>query len=153
MDVPVVLAQYKLAVDMADRVSARRNSTSAFFLSGITALTVINGFVGGNSRVLASIVCGSTVLLCAIWYFALSGYRRLNEAKFAVIQEVEQHLPFQLFADEEAYYKGERPAPPSSMTSKYRHRWRPLSRTEQSVPVLFGVVSVVVLVARMVWTG
>ena len=153
MDQSIALEQYKLAVEMADRVSARRHSANAFFLSGITTLTVLNGFVGGESRILASVVCSSTVLLCTIWYFALSGYRALNSAKFSVVQEMEKMLPFQMYAAEEMHYKSKRAKDTKSRATTIRRRWCPLSRTEQYVPMLFGTASIAVLVFRMIWTG
>ena len=152
MDGSLALEQYKLAVEMADRVSGRRHSANAFFLSAITTLTVLNGFVGGDSRILAFVVCGATVLLCIVWYFALSGYRALNSAKFAVIQQIEKDLPFQMFATEEVHYRGEAADVTGSEGKKSKKRWRPLSRTEQLVPMLFGLASAAVLISRLIWT-
>ena len=153
MNQSIALEQYKLAVEMADRVSARRHSANAFFLSGITTLTVLNGFVGGESRILASVICSSAVLLCTVWYFALSGYRALNSAKFSVIQEMEKVLPFQMFAAEETHYKNRRANGTKSQARTTMKRWRPLSRTEQYVPMLFGAAGIAVLVFRMIWTS
>ena len=41
-----VLEVYKPAVEMADRVSARRGTTNSFFLSAQTALVTVAGFTG-----------------------------------------------------------------------------------------------------------
>ncbi|GHI47573.1 RipA family octameric membrane protein [Streptomyces albidoflavus] len=41
---PEVLELYKLAVEMADRVSARRGTANAFFLSVQTALVTLISF-------------------------------------------------------------------------------------------------------------
>lgn len=66
-----VLDQYKLCVEMADRVSARRNLTNTFFLSL-------------NSAVVAVV---------AAWYVMVRSYRQLNRAKYAVIGAFEERLP------------------------------------------------------------
>lgn len=153
MDQSIAMEQYKLAVEMADRVSARRHGANALFLSGITTLTVLNGLVGGNSRVLASIVCGSTALLCTVWYFTLSSYRALNSAKFAVIQQMELSLPFQMYKAEEVHYKDYDTSTTGTQAERGTKKWRPLSRSEQYVPMLFGTASVVALVFRLIWTG
>lgn len=127
MDVDTALEQYKLAVEMADRVSSRRQTANAFFVTVIAALVAVStGLIDERwpSAVTLAVVIP---LICALWYEMLGSYRMLNAAKFKVIHEIERMLPFQMFADEQEHYKS------------FRRR-RPLSRHEQYVPVIFAVI-------------
>ena len=124
------LEQYKLAVEMADRLSGRRHTANAFFLSVVSALTVTNGARIVSEWYWTCIVSIVTVLVCFMWWRLLASYRAINEAKYHVIHEIELALPFRMFADEERIYKASR-----------KTGYRPLSRIEQSVPAIFAIVN------------
>jgi L-asparagine transporter-like permease len=48
-----------------------------------------------------SIIIGITGILIAInWIMTLTGYKQLNQAKFKVIDKIEQTLPYPAFAEE-----------------------------------------------------
>ena len=63
-----VLEQYKLYVEMADRISARRATANTFFL---TVNTVVVGAVAlcadSVPRLAAVVVCVAAVVLCYVW--------------------------------------------------------------------------------------
>lgn len=138
---------YKLTVEMADRVSARRGAANAFFL---TLETVLAGFVGivrapGDAStgalkvdtfgiVLASIV---GLVLSAAWWLLLRSYRDLNEAKFKVILAMEKDLGAQPFGDEWKYLKED---PVKSFAKRYAE----LGVVERVVPFVFGIVYVAI---------
>jgi hypothetical protein len=140
---------YKLAVDMADRISGRRGTANAFFLTLQTALA---GFVGvlrpatdptkaGVLRVdVFGIVMVSTVgvVLSATWWLLLRSYRDLNEAKFKVILELEKQLPAQPFGDEWKYLKED------PVKKKFPARYAELNAIERVVPVVFAVVYIAI---------
>lgn len=93
-----VLDQYKLCVEMADRVSARRNLTNTFFLSLNSAVVAVVAAVSGGALADASVpllLAGLVILLvqCAAWYVMVRSYRQLNRAKYAVIGAFEERLP------------------------------------------------------------
>lgn len=125
----VVLEQYKLAVEMADRTSRRRYQANRFFVSIISALTVLNGssLIGNAWQTVA--VAAAIVSLCFLWRRLLATYAALNGAKFKVIHEIENELPFAMFAKEQEYYN--------------QPGYVSLSVTEQSVPLLFAALSVI----------
>jgi hypothetical protein len=93
---PAVLEQYKLAVEMADRISARRATANGFFLTVQTTLIALMA-VKGLDR---DWVAGAGLVLAITWWLLLRSYRDLNGAKWKVIQLIEQHLPLQPFSDE-----------------------------------------------------
>ncbi|MFJ4525652.1 hypothetical protein ACIP4Y_32720 [Streptomyces sp. NPDC088810] len=85
-----ILEQYKLCVEMADRVSSRRNLTNTFFLTLNTA--VVGALAVGSGAGLPHssawvLVAGLLILLaqCMAWYVMVRSYRQLNAAKYAVI--------------------------------------------------------------------
>lgn len=89
------LELYRLAVEMADRISARRALANTFFLTVNTGLAALLG--GGDLR---WYVAAAGLVFAFAWWWVLQSYRKLNSAKFAVIHDVEERLPYKLFTEE-----------------------------------------------------
>jgi hypothetical protein len=148
---PRVMEAYKLAVEMADRISARRAVANAFFLTVNTALVSVLGLrpAGEQSAWLSVAVCGAGVVVAACWWFLLQNYRRLNEAKFVVINRIEdENLPVKVFKDEWAALGGE--DAPAGRAGKVKAGLKQLGGVERIVPVVFGLLYLVLLVGRLV---
>lgn len=148
---PSVMEQYKLAVEMADRVSARRAVANAFFLTVNTTLVAVVGLrlAGEQSAWLSVAVCGAGVVVAACWWFLLQNYRRLNEAKFVVINRIEdEHLPVKVFTDEWTALGGD--DPPPGRVERVKAGFEQLGGVERVVPVVFGLLYLVLLVGRLV---
>jgi hypothetical protein len=131
------LEQYKLYVEMADRVSARRGNTNTFFLTlNTTAVTAIGLLWSGHLReskwILAFLFVG-LIIECMAWFWLLRSYRQLNSAKYAVIGVMEERLPASPYWSAEwmALGEGQDPA-----------RYWPLSHIEQWIPSLFAIIYV-----------
>ena len=101
-----LLEQYKLYVEMGDRVSQRRDQSSRFYATIYSALAAIlilearfdlSGDAWGPVFLIAGIV---GVVVAGIWFMNIRSYRRLNSAKFAVINEMEAQLPFSGYGKE-----------------------------------------------------
>ena len=93
---PHLLEQYKLYVEMADRISARRQTANSFFLSVNTAIIALIGYINFGSKTKASfywLVSLAGMILCFIWYRLVRSYKDLNTAKFKVVHEIEKELP------------------------------------------------------------
>lgn len=127
-----LMDQYKLYVEMADRISQRRDQSNRFYaglVSAIIALLVVMGRLGasGNSWSIALLAAGLLgASLSAIWFINLGSYRALNSAKFRVINEMESQLPYAGYTEEWAYLRAvEGPA-----------RYFQLTRIERYVPLL-----------------
>lgn len=131
----VILDQYKLYVEMADRVSQRRGLTNTFFLTINTAVfTLIGVFLNNKSTGQPWWLLIPLIALlgqCFAWYYIVRSYRQLNTAKYQVIGALEERLPASPCwgAEWEALGKGKDP-------KKY---W-PLSHIEQWIPILFAAV-------------
>lgn len=111
-DQSLILELYKTAVEMADRVSARRAGANNFFLTLNTVLAAVVGIVsaarkppahGGLPTFDAFGLCATAVagiILAVVWWALLRYYRRLSRAKWNVITRMEELLPARPFSDE-----------------------------------------------------
>ena len=100
------LALHKLYVEMADHVRQRRENANKFFLTLATAPVAI---LLVASRINAELPPSPTVLLitgivgiviAATWFLNMISYVKLFRAKFMVIIEIEEHLPFPVLTKE-----------------------------------------------------
>lgn len=132
---PGFLDQYKLAVEMADRVSARRGAANSFMLTANAAFTAL---LGGTT--LKWYVSLAGIAFAATWWALLRSYRDIDRAKLSVILDMEQRLPVDVYGDESDYLKGAAPA-----RSRLATYWD-LGQIERLVPVLFALIYAFVLV-------
>lgn len=141
-DTATILEQYKLYVEMADRVSARRGLTNTFFLSLNTALFTAIGVVWANhpSKVRWGLVIPLVVLLgeCITWFSLVRSYRQLNSAKYAVVGALERRLPASPYWSAEWKALGE---------GQDRARYWPITHLEQGVPLVFAAAYVAGFIA------
>lgn len=135
--------QYKLYVEMADRISARRALANTFFIGVHTAL--ITAFtVLLKEGILASSPMGyipflAVWVLCYVWWRIVKSYRQLNSGKFKVVHKMENMLPLAPYAAEWVAL-GE---------GKDRKLYLPLTHVENWVPVTFGFLYF--LLALSIW--
>lgn len=132
----LILEQYKLYSEMADRVSARRGAANTYFLTLNTALTTVLATL--MQGLLADVpvwflACGTLLLLveCGAWFAIVRSYRLLNEAKYKVIAAMEERLPARAYSRAEWTALGE---------GRDWRRYLPMSHIEQGVPVVFATV-------------
>lgn len=153
-----VLEIYKTAVEMADRTSARRAGTNSFFLALNTALAAVVGIVSSARKPLPHghgptfdafglfVTAIAGIVLALVWWALLRYYRRLNRAKFDVINKLEERLPAQPYADE---WRILHPTEPLSgerkVTSPWKRVWRRTHHreatvVEQVIPFVFMAI-------------
>lgn len=147
-----ILEQYKLCVEMADRISARRALANAFFLTLNTAvLTTIGVFWQEpphlpHSSVLYRVLYLIPPLLlllalCLAWFWLVRSYRQLNSGKYAVIAALEERLPASPYWGAEWKALGE---------GKDKAMYWPQSHLEQWVPCVFAVIYIYGFVVLLV---
>ncbi len=141
-----VLVQYKLYVEMADRISSRRLSANSFFLSINTALIAFTGYlsnIASNSYLPSSLATTSIagIILCYMWYRLIRSYKDLNTAKFKVIHKIETMLPYNPY-DAEWIEVGE---------GKDKTKYLPFTNIEMGVPRVFLVMHAIVLGSNIPW--
>lgn len=139
-----ILEQYKLCVEMADRISERRAVANAFFLTlNSAALTTIGVFWKDQHQPDPSPFYLVPLLflllaLCLAWFWLVRSYRQLNSGKYAVIGALEERLPASPFWQAEWKALGE---------GKNKAMYWPLSHLEQWVPCVFALTYVCGFVA------
>ena len=141
-----LLEQYKLYVEMADRVSSRRAQTNRFYISLLSillALLSIVAGIGAFSRILNIILLAVAILgilLCVLWWINIRSYRQLNSAKFQIIHEMEQHLPIAAY-DKEWELLGR---------GKESGKYLQLTRVEQWVPFVLTIPYLLLLIYSVI---
>lgn len=136
-----LLELYRLYVESAEKVSDRRQSANSFYLTLSTAVvTALGAFLHLESGPLSfpEIFVGFSVVGLAVsflWRRSISSYRKLNDAKFRVIHQVEEFLPVKLYHAEWAEVG----------MGKDKRRYRPFTEVEIAVPWVFIVMHFVVL--------
>lgn len=141
------LAIYKAYLEMADRISDRREKANAFFLAVNTGIVAIlaKGLLGGATHadeleVLVPIAGG---VLCYLWYRIIRSYRDLNSAKFKVVHAIERQLPLRPYdAEWEAVGRGRNPK-----------LYLPFTHVEVFVPWVFMGFHALLLLSALPWKG
>jgi hypothetical protein len=141
-DRAAALEQYKLYVEMADRISARRGLTNTFFLTLNTAIFAAIGAVWkGRLTFPAWLLVFPLVALlvqCSAWFFLVRSYRQLNSAKYTVIGVLEERLPASPYWKAEWKALGE---------GKDKAKYWPMTHLEQWVPVIFAATYLAAFIA------
>lgn len=139
-----LLEQYKLYVEMADRISQRRTTANSYFL---TLNSAILGFVGyltskdSTEYLWLLAVAGGT--LSYLWYAIIISYRNLNSAKWLVVHEIEKLLPISPYdAEWAAVERGTNPV-----------LYRPISHVESWVPWVFLSLHLFVFSRAFPWAA
>lgn len=137
-----LLDQYKLYVEMADRISQRRATANTYFLTVNSAILAFVGYItpkDANDNLWMLAIAG--IALCWLWRALINSYKNLNTAKFKVIHAIEKRLPISPYETEWTFMgKGNDPK-----------LYRPISHIESGVPWVFFVLHGIVLVKTFPW--
>ena len=103
-----LIEQYKLYVEMADRVSQRRDQSNRFYVTIVSALAAIVVVIArfgvpedGALLEVAFLIIGLFgIALSGVWFMNIRSYRMLNSAKFQIINKIEEQLPFAGYSEE-----------------------------------------------------
>ena len=131
----MLLEQYKLYVEMADRVSQRRVENNKFYITLLsTILIVLSVVIDKNvfeENVATTFIVISVlgILLSVLWFFNIKSYRQLNTGKFSIINEMERNLPYGCYSKEWKIL-GE---------GKEAKKYRQLTRIEQFIPIILAI--------------
>lgn len=122
--------QYKLYVEMANDVSKRRHQTNNFYISLSSAIialfSLITVKIGSNSTEFISVLPLFGLVTCFIWFTHIRSYKKLNSAKFKIINKIEDQLPCQGFSKEWEVLN--------------KDCYKKLTDIERYVPILIGIL-------------
>jgi hypothetical protein len=137
-----LLDQYKIYLEMADRISSRRATANSYFLSVNSAILAFVGYLASKETgEFLWLLAIAGIALCVLWEALITSYRNLNTAKFLVIHKIEKRLPISPYdAEWDAMGRGKNPK-----------LYRPISHIEQGVPYVFLVLHAVVLFKTFPW--
>ena len=142
-----LLEQYKLYVEMADRISGRRMLANSFFVGVHTTLTIVftallkKDMLTPDWLIAAPFI--SLMLLCYVWERVVKSYRQLNSGKYKIVLLLEEALPAAPYGAEwTALGKG-----------KDKKLYRPLTVVEKWVPRCFGLLYVISAVIFLFFKG
>jgi hypothetical protein len=136
----LLLEQYKLYVEMTDRVSKRRIEASKLYISLLTGLlgllSIVVSIPTEFQKHVVVVISILGMLLCLVWIINIRSYRELNSLKFKVIHEMEQKLPFPCYEREWEILQQE-----SDKRSYLR-----LTRIEQYIPLVLLIPYIILFV-------
>lgn len=143
-----IFEQYRLYVEMADRVSARRALANTFFLSLNTAVLVVIGVFWRDPPAappaLLAVPLALLLAQCLAWFWVVRSYRQLNAGKYAVIGALEQRLPASPYWRAEWHALGE---------GQDKARYWPLTHVEQWVPAVYAAAYLAGFLAALLSHG
>ncbi len=111
-----LMDQYIHYGEVAIETANQRVQMNRFFgliltsiLAGLFALA--RGNLTTTSAAIVLFASGFGSLICYFWYQSLQSYRRLNKARYAILNQIESALPVRMYLDEWRYLKREKPDP------------------------------------------
>jgi hypothetical protein len=122
----IIFKQYQLYVEMADKISNRRAISNSFFLGINAALISLISYVHSFSHLLN--VAG--FILSILWFNIVQSYKKLNSAKYEIINNIEDILPLKPYSFE--WQK-------LSMGKNKKNYW-PITHIETLVPCIFLLI-------------
>jgi hypothetical protein len=138
-----LLEQYKLYVEMADKVSERRQSANNYLLTVNSVLVSLFGVLAGFSSISEQplwkyFIPIAGFMVSITWATLIHSYRQLNSGKFEVIHKIESQLPAALYETEwKILEKG------------CGKRYRPFTHVERFVPWIFAVLYVSLMIISL----
>ena len=142
-----LLDMYKLYVEMADRISSRRQSANSYFLSISTALVAAAGLTQRHALSvqqwkLPLVIAVAGIVLSYLWYRLVKSYRDLNSGKFEVVHHIESMLPIRPY-DAEWKAIGE---------GKDAKLYKPFTHIEVGVPWVFLFLHLLLALLAIPWS-
>ncbi|MGH8571721.1 MAG: RipA family octameric membrane protein [Gammaproteobacteria bacterium] len=137
---------YKLAVEMADRISARRGIANSFFLTANTGIVAVLG-----SQDVRWYLAAAGIVFAAAWWALLKSYRDLNSAKFEIILVMEERLPVRVYGDEWDRLRREpvRLRLRRDALRSWLSQYRELGSVERIVPWVFALIYAAEIVRQL----
>ena len=132
-----LLEQYKLYVQSAENVSARRVGSNRYLLTLNSALVALYGLQSANfgQGYWTLLIPFMGIPVSLLWCLIIKSHADLNRIKFDVIHEFERHLPA-------AMYRYEWKLAQEGQGKTYRA----VTTIEQWIPILFAGLHVVLAI-------
>jgi len=127
----LLFEQYKLYVEMADKISHRRAISNAFFLAINTALISLVSYAAQlHSPIYLLNIAG--LVLSILWFSIIRSYKNLNNAKYGIVNQIEEKLPLRPYSTEWDILK----------RGRNKKIYWPVTHVESWVPGIFAIIYV-----------
>jgi hypothetical protein len=147
------LEQYKLAVEMAARLSTKRQEANNFYIGLVSSFGVLYSLLDKLPPSLTQTTWRDALPIlavgwCVVWWLTIRSHRRINKAKWDAIYRLEKHLPSRPFRLEQAFLSGEKEIDKVETGQKEIDKVETpgsfaLSKLELLMPVLVGLIFLV----------
>lgn len=134
----MILEQYKLYVEMADKISQQRSLTNSFYITINTTLLACIGLKVEKFDNFIIVLAILGVILSIIWWFNIHSYSRLNSGKFKIIHQMENYLPFKAYTSEWNVLKNR----------DKRGVYIQISSIEKYIPLLFLLLYIAIVIFK-----
>ena len=125
----LILAQWQTCIEMADSISGRRDTMNNLFITLNSALiTAISSFWDVRSISVSFI----GIIVSIFWFLFINNFKRLNEAKFKIVNDMELKLLEQPFTKEFQILK----------VNGYKEG----TKLEKMLPTSFGIFYIAIIV-------
>lgn len=129
-DVIMLLEQYKLISESADRITDKRQSTNNFYLAVNSFIFAIASYLATiKLKIVPILISMLGLLISLVWLKNINSFKKLNSAKFKVIHELEGYLPAKIYQKEDEYLQ---------------RGYYKLTSIEKWVPIIFGVLYIII---------
>lgn len=128
----MLLSQYKIMVNSSIKVSEWRQNANKFYLTLNTTIASLMGAlhaIGYPNLIYILPVFG--IVISLIWYLHLEEFKKLNKAKFKVINRLEKKLPSKPFDDEWQYLA--------------KAKYKEITNLEKYIPIIFLLIFIIYL--------
>lgn len=132
-DDKLMFEQYKLYVELTDRISQRRSSVNTFFITANSIIITVVSISGFDIKKYSWLITISGLVLSYAWLYLLHSYKSLNSGKFQVIHEIEKQLPLNLYSYEWQILE----------EGNNRAKYWPISHLEKILPIFFMIIYIV----------
>lgn len=137
----IILEQYKLYIETAEKVSDRRQNANNFFLTLNSVLLSFTGYLTTLSLAFwHTLLAFAGISISVLWYLTITSFRNLNSGKFKVIRETEKKLPIKLFADEWKHLG----------SGISRRKYIKISKVEQGIPLVFFILYILIIFIMLI---
>jgi hypothetical protein len=124
----LIFDQYKLYVELADRISSRRATTNSFYLTANSFLFVALGILMTNDlEAVVPIILTVGIFISISWWLLIIYYKNLNSSKYEVINAIEEKLPVKGLLTEWQIYKQKRKPFRKRGGLTFIEQWIPIS--------------------------
>ena len=137
----LLIEQYKIYVEISDRVSQRRHNIVSTFFSSINTLIISGYGILSSLKLNASsnnkwmiLISISGILYCIHWRMVTKVFQKLLAAKFHVIQQIEERLPMDLYNKEYEFLVS---------SESHSQKYLKLTSFEHLIPSIFILIYII----------